>query len=146
HMDDFYLPFHMRSKERLHIPGGNIHYERFYEEIYKPIKNLKNKDSNTSCLNYHIFSCQDGSLKKERVPLTSPLIIIEGSYCMHEQIRDLYDYSIFMDISPSLQQKRLQKRVGSEALKSFNELWIPLENLYFNTGIPKLCTKQFTVL
>ncbi|NRT94069.1 hypothetical protein [Clostridium beijerinckii] len=38
HMDDFFLPPRMKTKERLAQPGGNVHYERFEEEILKPLK------------------------------------------------------------------------------------------------------------
>ena len=33
HMDDFFLPFDLRTKERLDEPGGNIHYERFSDAL-----------------------------------------------------------------------------------------------------------------
>ena len=33
HMDDFFLPPSLRTKERLSEPGGNVHYERFAEEV-----------------------------------------------------------------------------------------------------------------
>ena len=31
HMDDFFLPLELRTKERYATPGGNVHYERFNE-------------------------------------------------------------------------------------------------------------------
>ena len=40
HMDDFFLPEELRTKERLSSPGGNVHYERFREEV---LENLKRK-------------------------------------------------------------------------------------------------------
>ena len=33
HMDDFFLPPALRTPQRLDRPGGNIHYERFAEEV-----------------------------------------------------------------------------------------------------------------
>ena len=33
HMDDFFLPRELRTKERLSSPGGNVHYERFETEV-----------------------------------------------------------------------------------------------------------------
>ena len=32
-MDDFFLPFELRTAERLKEPGGNVHYERFIDEV-----------------------------------------------------------------------------------------------------------------
>ena len=33
HMDDFFLPREMKTPQRLAEPGGNVHYERFAEEV-----------------------------------------------------------------------------------------------------------------
>lgn len=33
HMDDFFLPGELRTPERLAAPGGNVHAERFVEEV-----------------------------------------------------------------------------------------------------------------
>ena len=33
HMDDFFLPPTLRTPERLGEPGGNVHYERFLDEV-----------------------------------------------------------------------------------------------------------------
>lgn len=33
HMDDFFLPAELRKPERFAEPGGNVHYERFNEEV-----------------------------------------------------------------------------------------------------------------
>lgn len=33
HMDDFFLPGALRTPERLAEPGGNVHYERFQDEV-----------------------------------------------------------------------------------------------------------------
>lgn len=33
HMDDFFLPPALRTPQRLSQPGGNVHYERFAEEV-----------------------------------------------------------------------------------------------------------------
>jgi len=33
HMDDFFLPPEMRTEQRLGEPGGNVHRERFADEV-----------------------------------------------------------------------------------------------------------------
>lgn len=37
HADDFFLPPALRTQKRLQEPGGNIHYERFYDQIIAPL-------------------------------------------------------------------------------------------------------------
>ena len=48
HMDHFFLPVELRTTERLNEPGGNIHYERFKEEV---INNLGKPFS------YNVYNC-----------------------------------------------------------------------------------------
>ena len=38
-MDDFFLPPSLRTAKRLAEPGGNVHYERFKDEIMQPLQN-----------------------------------------------------------------------------------------------------------
>lgn len=160
HMDDFYLPSHLRTKQRLAEPGGNIHYERFLEEVHAPLLHFKRPastldwnglkqdvwHSNDSVLaEYRVFSCSSGSFETIRPIHIRPLIIIEGAYCMRPEFRNLYNLSIFLDITPSLQLERLRNRVGSEALNAFEEKWIPLENRYIATGIPAACSHYYLI-
>ena len=42
HMDDFYLPFALRTPERMAQPGGNIEFERLKNEIILPLKSGSN--------------------------------------------------------------------------------------------------------
>ena len=62
HMDDFFLPFSLRTKERYQTPGGNIHYERFKEEVLNHLK----KD-----FSYRKFDCHkmEFSLSPPPTPL-----------------------------------------------------------------------------
>ena len=41
HMDHFFLRPKQRTSERLKEPGGNVDYERFTEEVMKPLKEGK---------------------------------------------------------------------------------------------------------
>ena len=41
HMDDFFLPLSLRSDKRLSEAGGNVHYERFIEEVLPHINDGK---------------------------------------------------------------------------------------------------------
>lgn len=133
HMDDFFLPYSMRTAERLSQPGGNVHYERFAEEVITPIK--KRTD-----FEYRVFSCSEGGYTGSVSISASKPIIIEGAYSMHPEIPDIYDLKIFSEISPEAQLRRIEKRNGKEALAAFKEKWIPFENRYFEAfQIKKKC-------
>lgn len=131
HMDDFFLPVEMRTSDRLSLPGGNIHYERFNKEVISSIKNGTDFE-------YRIFNCSAGGYTDTKKVCISKPIIIEGAYSTHPEIPDIYDLKIFSEISPEIQLQRIEKRNGAEALKVFKEKWIPFENRYFKA----FCIKE----
>ena len=123
----------MRTEERLSQPGGNIHYERFIEEVIIPLK--ENKD-----FEYRVFDCSSGEFNEKRKFLHSTSVIIEGAYSLLPEIPDIYNLKIFLCTSPETQLERIKKRNGTAALGIFKEKWIPFENRYFETfGIAKKC-------
>ena len=135
HMDDFYLPANLRTKERLNTPGGNIHYERFASQVLSALLELKqSKCDNHPFTNhdYQIFDCHKMDYKEQLATIADrPLTIVEGSYSLRPEFRDAYDLKIFLDISPEIQQERLLARNGVEAYKNFESKWIPMELKYF---------------
>ena len=127
HMDDFFLRPLQRTKERLATPGGNIDWERFLEEVLIPLKNNES-------ISYRKFDCSTFTLSDfiaVNPSNASELIIVEGAYSMHPELAKYYDYSVFLDISSSMQRERIMKRNSKEKAKRFFEEWIPMENCYF---------------
>ena len=55
HMDDFFLRPAQRTQSRLSEPGGNVDYERFYEEVIQPLQT-------GNAFSYRPFSCASQSL------------------------------------------------------------------------------------
>lgn len=123
HMDDFFLPPALRTEKRLREPGGNIHYERFMEEV---IDGIMADDVFT----YGVFDCKKGCITHRKEVLYAPLHIMEGVYSAHPLYADLYDLRIFLDIDSETQEKRIRERNG-EMASMFFERWIPMENQYF---------------
>ena len=88
---------------------------------------------------YRRFDCSAMTLTEPIRVEAGRVTVIEGAYSMHEKLGRYYDLSVFLDIDPELQKKRIKKRNGSGA-KAFFERWIPLENAYFSqTGITARC-------
>ena len=127
HMDDFFLPPELRTEQRLQEPGGNIHYERFFEEVVKGIRSGKEFE-------YSVFSCQNMDYVGKKKITNQKLLIVEGAYSMREEFRDIYDYKIFMKASEEGQKSRILKRNGEEMYQVFRQKWIPMENRYFREG------------
>ena len=128
HMDDFFLRPEQRTKERLSQPGGNVDYERFREEVLRPL--IRGED-----VCYRPFNCSTLQVEKGRRLVTldpgSRLYIIEGSYSCHPYFENPYDLRIFIDINEKEQLERIRRRNGEQLFKRFQNEWIPMENTYF---------------
>ena len=124
HMDDFYLPFELRTEERYNTPGGNVHYERLAEEVLKPLS--ENRD-----YVYRAFDCKTMSYKNAEIKYPSAITIIEGSYSCHPAIMSYYDFKLYLEVSSDKQMKRIILRNGTDKAQDFKNKWIPLENMYF---------------
>jgi len=124
HMDDFFLPEELRTPERLAEAGGNIHYERFTEEV---IPNLRNPEGFT----YGRFDCGKMMMRGERRVEPAMLRIVEGSYSCHPKLGDYMDIRVFLDVDEEVQKSRLTERDGEEVLEHFEKVWIPMEQKYY---------------
>lgn len=147
HMDDFYLPKDLRTKERLDEAGGNVHYERFTAQVLPALRALKNNAEGFQSASYQIFDCHTMDYKARTGSITKqPLTIVEGSYCLRKEFRDAYDCMVFLTVSCELQKERLRSRNGEEALNNFITKWIPMEEKYFDTYKPAaVCDLTFSV-
>ena len=126
HMDDFFLPPELRTPERLSQPGGNIHYERFLSEVLPGLTAGR-------AFSYGSFDCHRGVTRPVFLP-QSPVRIVEGSYALHprfeESCRAADALTVFLCVSPAEQLRRIEKR-SPALLERFRDVWIPLENSYF---------------
>lgn len=133
HADDFFLPFEMKTPERLSQPGGNIHYERFKEEVTKGIESRK-------LFEYGVYRCSEGRIAEKKTVIPEGIIIIEGSYSLHPSMGVDYDLRVFVEAALDVRLDRISERNGKEKLEMFKEKWIPLENAYFeHCGIKNKC-------
>ncbi len=126
HMDDFFLPPTLRTSERLAKPGGNLHRERFLEEVIPSLR------QNLS-FSYGLYNCSQQRIDGAQQIPAAPLHIVEGSYSHHPDWQNIYDLRIFLQVDPADQERRIRQRNGEEMWKRFRDLWIPMEHNYFET-------------
>ena len=124
HMDDFFLRPEQRTPERFAEIGGNVDYERFWEEVLIPLKSGKP-------FSYRPFDCGTFQLTDPVSGMPKKLNIIEGTYSLHPYFRDVYDLKIRLTISPELQRQRILERPEFLHQRFFEE-WIPMEDQYFD--------------
>ncbi|MEG2701896.1 MAG: hypothetical protein RSA65_04730 [Clostridia bacterium] len=124
--DDFFLPFSLRTEQRLHEPGGNIHYERFADEVLSGL--LRGGD-----FSFQRYACATGGYEAVRHP-AARLTVIEGSYSHHPFFAQAYAkldaIRVFLCAQGGEQLRRLALR-SPEKLARFQSEWIPLEKNYF---------------
>ncbi|MBR6740792.1 MAG: phosphoribulokinase [Clostridia bacterium] len=123
HMDDFFLRPEQRTPERFAEPGGNVDRERFLKEVLIPMSQGKE-------VLYRRFDCSTFTLQPPVAVKPQQLTVIEGAYSMHPELSGYYDLSVYLDISPELQRKRIQKRNSPAMAERFFNEWIPLEQVY----------------
>lgn len=124
HMDDFFLPPALRLKERFSKPGGNIHHERFSEEVLPFV-------AKAAPFSYRIFDCSQMDYNGIRKIGSKMFRIVEGSYSCHPIFGSYGDITVFCDVAPEQQEERIRARNGEEMLKMFQTRWIPMEEAYF---------------
>lgn len=126
HMDDYFLQPHMRTPERLSLPGGNVDAERFLSDVLVPTAAGKT----ARIIKY---DCHLDRLTEPVEVAPRAVSIIEGAYSMHPLLAPYYDIRLFYRVDPALQVERIRARNGEKMLKMFVERWIPMENNYFNS-------------
>lgn len=120
--DDFFLPSNLRTIYRLKEVGGNIDYDRLYNEVILRIR--KN-------LSFKRYDCKTNSFNEEVKLQHKKITIVEGAYSMHPYFGEYYDLAIFMEIDKETQEKIISER-NKENSSDFFEKWIPYENKYFD--------------
>ena len=123
HMDDFFLRPEQRTPQRLAQTGGNMDYERFWEEVLQPLKEGK-------VFSYRPYDCAAGMLKEPVSVIPKAVTIVEGTYSQHPYFGDVYDWKLFLTVSPEIRENRILQRPVFLQRRFFTE-WIPMEQTYF---------------
>ncbi len=129
HMDDFFLRPGQRTLERYREPGGNVDRERFLEEVLAPL-------ARGDAVRYRPFSCARMALGPAVSVPPAQLAVVEGAYSLHPGLAGYYGCTVFLDIDPDLQRRRILQREGPERARVFAEKWVPLEEAYFARYAP----------
>lgn len=125
HIDDFYLPLSMRSKERFEQPGRNIHWERLLKDVFIPLKN-------DEYVSYAKFLPETKKFSEPVVLEKNPITIVEGTYCLLPELRPYYDLILNLKLEKTTQYERIAQRETEEKVNEFKNIWIPKSEVYFD--------------
>lgn len=133
HLDDFFLQPAQRTSQRLAEPGGNLDRERLISEVLLPLTRHRPGA-------YRVFDCRTMGFAAVPRPLpAAPVVLLEGSYACHPDLRPLCGLHVFFTVDPGEQLRRLTAR-NPARLQDFRTRWIPMEEQYFRYfHIPKTC-------
>lgn len=129
HMDHYFLPADLRTAKRLAEAGGNVHYERFLEEVVVPLREAKAGLTNT--LKLRVFDCAKMSLGDLYQVDLQPLVIVEGVYSQHPFFEDYSDLKVYLNLEKETQRERIKARETAAKQERFFNEWIPMEERYF---------------
>lgn len=133
HLDDFFLQSAQRTSQRLAEPGGNLDRERLISEVLLPLTRHRPGV-------YRVFDCRTMGFAAVPRPLpAAPVVLLEGSYACHPDLRPLCGLHVFLTVDPGEQLRRLTAR-NPARLQDFRTRWIPMEEQYFRYfHIPETC-------
>ena len=125
HTDDFVIPHARKTPEQLAIPGGNCDVDRLVREVVLPYTQGRP-------VRYRRYDFRADRLLPAEPLAETGLLILEGSYCNLPPIRERADLRLFLTASRETRVARLRKRESPASLQRFFDLWIPLEDAYFD--------------
>ena len=70
HADDFFLPHVMKTPGRMAQPGGNVHHERFADEVTSGIASGQRFE-------YGVYRCSEGRITEKKTVVPQGIIIVE---------------------------------------------------------------------
>ncbi|HZJ90640.1 MAG: hypothetical protein GXY99_05300 [Clostridiaceae bacterium] len=123
HIDDFFLTAEQRTPERLAAVGEFFDKERLLAEVLEPLK------AGRPVL-FRRFNCATQAFSQEETAEKKRIVIIEGVYSLHPDLRPYYDLKLFLYVDRAEQIRRLKER-SPEKLELYLNEWLPREEAYF---------------
>ncbi|GGF25223.1 uridine kinase [Halobacillus andaensis] len=128
HMDDFYLPSAQRNRSAL--VGSDFDWERVLKQVIIPIKQGKGA-------HYQRYDWDLDQLAEWHTFHPEGIVIIEGCYSTRDELREYYDFSIWVDCPREQRLARGLERDGEAAI-NFWQQWMEEEDRYIKEQLPQL--------
>lgn len=128
--DDFYRP----SKDRL-APGdpdigGNFEWRRLRDQVLIPLK--QNQEAR-----HQRYDWKTDAMAEWHTLPPSSVVIIEGNYSTRSELRDLYDFRIWVEAPHEMRLARGVERGGEDTRERWLNEWMPEEERYLAAEQPR---------
>ena len=131
HMDDFYLP----SSQIIHTHptkkpiGADFDWKRLLNDVLDPIsRELKGR--------YQRYDWETDALAEWHVVPIGGIVIIEGVYSTRRELKDKYDFTIWVDCPRETRLSRGIQRDGDESRDMWENNWMISEDIYVKQHEP----------
>lgn len=142
HLDDFIFPRSVRYDEQ-HSQWQCYYsiqwrYDYFINKVLLPIKKNQTFDDYIE-----LYDKENDNYKKQKLEIQNrTIIIVEGIFLQRKELKDLFDYVIYIDVPESERLERLVKRdtyIGSdlEIVSKYQNRYFPAEHKYIAEYSPK---------
>lgn len=139
-MDDFFFPMADRASTKgvLETVGGDVDWERVRDQVIHPL--VRNETAR-----YQRYDWGTNGLEEWHEIVPGGVVIIEGVYSLRRELRDCYDFRIWVDCPKEVYLARglarsmseLPDRPIEEARVDWETIWIPAEEKYAREHLPK---------
>lgn len=116
-----------------------IHADDFFSDStsldFKRIRNVLSNLKPNQSFTYEVYNCMTDYYYKKTIDCVKNIVVLEGVYSYHQELRDLIDKVVYVNSIKEIQMKRLEDRCkhNKELFDKFINLWIPREDEYYDS-------------
>jgi uridine kinase len=131
HIDDFYLPSASRNQlpASLKPIGGDFGWMRLRDQVLAPLRSGQ-------IAKYVRYDWPSDQFAEQHEIQPRGIIIVEGVYCTRAELRNFYDFRIWVECPPEVRLGRGLARDGESARSTWVNEWMPAESRYANEHRP----------
>ena len=132
HLDDFYRPSAARYAGPIaeRPTGADFDLGRFRAEALEPL-------GSGLPAAYHIYDWTTDRVSAHTVPVTRPLVVVEGVYSFCLALAPFYDFSIWVECPRDVRLARGIARDGEGARARWEQDWMLGEDAYVQSESPR---------
>jgi uridine kinase len=128
--DDFYRPSDERRARRDGEVGGDFDWRRVRDQILVPLADDRSA-------RYQRYDWGEDRLAEWHQIQPGGVVIVEGNYSTRSELRDFYDFTIWVDAPRELRLERGLARGGENTRRRWLEDWMPEEERYLAAESPQ---------
>lgn len=130
--DDFYRPLAERQERAGRGDteiGGNFDWRRLRDQVLLPL-------SHDEPATYQRYDWPSDQMAEWHSVPCGGIVLVEGNYSTRPELRELYDFTIWIDAPHELRLQRGLERGGDDTLERWLTEWMPEEDRYIAADDP----------